>query len=443
MALTTMFSASFFRSAIFPLLMVNFIGALGYSVILPFLVFLVQDFGGDAILYGFVAAVYPAFQLVGAPLLGKWSDQIGRKKVLLISQAGTLLSWLIFLVAFTLPEDMLFAISTKVSGPLIFTLPLLFLFMARAMDGLTGGNISVANAYLSDISGKEDRKANFGKMSASMNLGFIFGPVLAGLLASQPSGNMLTVIAAALISVVGLLVIIFFLPDIDSQDSVETCREEKMKKVLSIEHKDCYRDGNQSEQQPSVFRLPLAPLLIFLYFFIFLGFNLFYATFPVYASDSLQWTPQQLGIFFTLLSGVMILVQGPVLSWLSKRFSEEQLFLAGSLIMVICFVYLSQSQPYFVYLAAIFYGAGNGIMWPSYLSMLSNIGTSRKQGSLQGTASSFGSLASIIGLLAGGFILGLISEKVYLVSAGILLLTALAGIYLLSKNKNATSVARD
>ena len=73
---------------LYPLLLINFIGTLGFSIVLPFLVFLVIDFGGNAIVYGILAAVYPAFQLIGAPLLGRWSDIYGRKKVLLVSHGG-------------------------------------------------------------------------------------------------------------------------------------------------------------------------------------------------------------------------------------------------------------------------------------------------------------------------------------------------------------------
>ncbi len=88
---------------LFPILLINFIGTLGFSIVLPFLVFLVKDFGGNAIVFGIVSAIYPAFQLIGAPILGKWSDTYGRKKILLLSNAGTLIGWIFFLVALFLP----------------------------------------------------------------------------------------------------------------------------------------------------------------------------------------------------------------------------------------------------------------------------------------------------------------------------------------------------
>ncbi|HSH74890.1 MAG TPA: MFS transporter, partial [Longimicrobiales bacterium] len=129
-----------------PILLVNFIGTLGFGLVLPFLVFLVTDWGGNAFVYGLVGATYSAFQLVGAPILGRWSDRYGRRKVLLLSQAGTLVSWLIFLVAFALPVREVLTFESAATGPVVLTVPLLVVFVARALDGITGGNVSVANA---------------------------------------------------------------------------------------------------------------------------------------------------------------------------------------------------------------------------------------------------------------------------------------------------------
>ena len=170
------------RLSVYPVLLVNFSGTLGYSIILPFLIFLVTKLEGDALVYGLLGATYPAFQLIGAPILGRWSDIYGRKRVLFLSQVGTLLSWLIFTAALFLPVTILFDSSPETDGGLVLTLPIVVLFLARAMDGLTGGNVSVANAYLADISTETDRSANFAKMAISSSLGFIVGPALAGVL---------------------------------------------------------------------------------------------------------------------------------------------------------------------------------------------------------------------------------------------------------------------
>jgi len=162
------------KPPLLPILLVNFIGTLGFSIVLPFLVFLVTRFGGNAIMFGLLAAVYPAFQLVGAPLLGRWSDTHGRREILLLSQLGTLAAWIIFVVAFFLPVFPLFEGNTGL-GMIVLTVPLLVLFIARALDGLTGGNVSVANAYLADVTSEKDRSKNFGKMAVSANFGLDIG----------------------------------------------------------------------------------------------------------------------------------------------------------------------------------------------------------------------------------------------------------------------------
>ena len=168
------------RPSIYPILSVNFVGALGFSIVLPFLVFLVTRLGGNALVYGVMGATYSFFQLIGAPILGRWSDRYGRKRILLLSQLGTLASWGIFLIALFLPVTTVVEVDSNVLGAFTLTVPLIVLFVARALDGVTGGNVSVANAYLADVTDDANRSANFGKMAASSNLGFIFGPAIAG-----------------------------------------------------------------------------------------------------------------------------------------------------------------------------------------------------------------------------------------------------------------------
>ena len=111
--------------------------------------------------------------------MGKWSDRYGRKKILLLSNVGTSIGWLLFLFALFLPSNS-FRLHIAVLGTFVVIAPLLILFLARAIDGITGGNISIANAYLAELSSDSSRSKNFGKMAISSNLGFIVGPALAG-----------------------------------------------------------------------------------------------------------------------------------------------------------------------------------------------------------------------------------------------------------------------
>ena len=409
-------------TSIFPLLVVNFIGTLGYSIILPFLVFLVTKFGGNAVIYGLLGSVYPAFQLVGAPILGKWSDKHGRRKILLLSQAGTLFSWFIFLFALLIPIQALAKFETSSLGVFSITVPLLVLFVARALDGLTGGNVSVANAYLADISDETNRKANFGKLSASANMGFIVGPILAGVLGASKFGEIIPVMAAILISLLAVWVIYKYLPESKCQPMDEHIQQDGLEKVLSQEHKDCYTVEESSATLKDILKIKHMPYMFALYFLIFLGFNIFYTAFPMHAvsKTGLNWTILDLGLFFSTLGGLMVLVNGPLLSYLSKRVSDERLVVIGSFILGFQFVLISTSNVYLSYLATLFFALGNGLMWASFLSILAKIPPPQYQGYVQGIANSFGSLASIIGLIVGGFIYSSLGATTFLLAAAVI-----------------------
>ena len=420
---------------LYPLLLINFIGTLGFSIVLPFLVFLVIDFGGNAIIYGILAAVYPAFQLIGAPILGRWSDIYGRKKVLLVSNGGTLIGWIFFLFALFLPVENLFSIDSSLFGTFAITLPLLVLFFARAIDGITGGNISVANAYLADISSDENRSKNFGKMAVSSNLGFIVGPALAGILGATIYQEILPVLAALFLSLLTLIVIGFALKESKPQLVVVTEQipeKESIRKVFAQECKECYQVPNPKKLRfKDVFKLKHISFLLVLYFFIFLGFNIFYTSFPIHTVNNLKWSVTELGVFYAVLSGIMVLVQGPVLRKALKKFSEEKLVIIGSIILGTNFILFVSNNNIFIYVAAVLFAIGNGLMWPSFLSILSKTAGNAYQGFIQGVASSFGSLASIVGLIIGGLLYNLIGGYTFLISAGIIFVVFIMSFKLL------------
>ena len=426
------------QSQLFPLLLVNFIGTLGFSIVLPFLVFLVRDFGGNAIAYGILGATYSAFQLIGAPILGKWSDVYGRKKILLLSNAGTLIGWIFFLVALFLPVEK-FTVDNALVGTFVISLPLLVLFLARAIDGITGGNISVANAYLADISSNENRSRNFGKMAVSQNLGFIVGPALAGILGGTIYGAILPVSAALILSLVTIIVIGFRLKESKPGPPEVLVQEEgTIRKVFSQECKDCFDNENPKKLKfRDVFKLKHIPYLLVLYFLIFLGFNIFYASFPIHAAIGLKWSVTQLGIFYAVLSGIMVVIQGPVLRKALKKFSEQKLVIIGSVILGTNFILFMSNITFVIYGAVILFALGNGLMWPSFMSILSKRAGTTLQGAVQGVAGSFGSLASIIGLILGGTLYNLIGATTFLVSAGVIFTAFIMSFRLLNdKNSN-------
>ncbi|HYF99500.1 MAG TPA: MFS transporter [Candidatus Saccharimonadales bacterium] len=425
-------------STIFPLLLSNFIGTMGFSIVLPFLIFLVIDFGGNALVYGILSAIYPAFQLIGAPILGRWSDTIGRKKVLLISNGGTFIGWVIFFIALFVPVWNIYGINSPILGTFIITLPIIILFISRALDGLTGGNISVANAYLADISTDKSRSNNFGKMAISSNLGFIVGPALAGILGTTVYKEMLPVLAAMLISVVALFIIAFMLKEskvsatTSSISAINISEKVAIRNTFSCEPKECYNISNPKNLSFfDVFRQKNISFLLVLYFFIFLGFNIFYTSFPIHAVDGLKWSITEMGIFYSILSGVMILVQGPVLRKALQIIPEEKLVVIGSLILGINFVLFVFNSTILVYVALVLFALGNGLMWPSFMSILSKRAGTVHQGIIQGVGSSMGSLASIIGLVLGGILYNLVGSITFIISAAVTFMVFIMSFWLL------------
>jgi MFS transporter, DHA1 family, tetracycline resistance protein len=417
-----------------PILLTNFISTLGFSIVLPFLVFVVMKFGGDAIVYGLLAATYPLFQLIGAPILGRWSDTYGRKKILLLSNAGTSIGWIIFLFALFLPAERGFSIDLPLFGTFVIILPILVLFLARAIDGITGGNISVANAYVSDISTDETRSKNFGKMAIASNLGFIVGPALAGILGGTIYGPILPVLAALILSLITLIVLGFMVKESkpSSPPEILVSEGESINKVFGQECKECYeRISPKRLGFKDVFKLKYISLLLVLYFLIFLGFNIYYASFPIHAANDLRWTITQLGIFYAVLSGIMVVVQGPVLRKALKRFSEEKLVIIGSIILGTNFILFVSNNIIMIYGAAVLFAVGNGLMWPSFMSILSKRAGTALQGAVQGVAGSFGGLASIVGLTLGGLLYDLVGGATFLVSAGVIFAVFLMSLRLL------------
>ncbi|MBC8071193.1 MAG: MFS transporter [Deltaproteobacteria bacterium] len=394
-----------------PILAVQFIGTLGYSIAIPFLVFLVTDFGGAAWTFGFVGATYSVCQLIGAPILGRISDRLGRRPVLLASQGGTMLAWLLFLVAFALPLRPL----ATIAGATI-TVPLLVVFAARAFDGLTGGNISVASAYVADRTEGNPtlRRVAFGRMAMAASLGFAIGPAIAGLLGATRWGYVAPVAAAAVISGIAT-VLCLRLDEPRSRCAQGPPPQPTVTRVLGQQQLRCDRPA---EPVPTAaLRRPLVVALLVATFVLFLSFNFFYVGFPVHAQQVLGWDAGAMGGFFAIMSGAMIVAQGPLLKAATRAWSPAVVFAVGTAALCASFLAFSVPSTPVVFAGALLFAVGNGLSWPTFQSRLADVAGPEAQGAVQGMATSVGAAASIVGLVVGGIFYPVVGVGIFAVGA--------------------------
>ena len=260
-------------------------------------------------------------------------------------------------------------------------------------------------------------------MAISSNLGFIVGPALAGILGATIYGETLPVLAALFLSLATLAVISLVLKESRPSAVIEVSEKqrESIAKVFAFECKECYKPSNPKRLKfLAAFNLKFIPFMLLLYFLIFLGFNIFYTSFPIHVISGLGWTVSEMGIFFAVLSGMMVLVQGPILRRALKKFSEQKLVIIGSVILGTNFALLISNTAVLIYGAAVLFAFGNGLMWPSVMSILSKRAGTLYQGAVQGVASIFASLANIIGLTSGGILYILIGATTFLISAAVI-----------------------
>lgn len=407
-----------------PLWAVSFLASLGFSLVLPFLVFVVTAHGGNAFVMGAIGAISSGSQLVGASWLGRLSDRLGRKRVLLVSQLGGVVAWGVFLLAMIVPSVSLVRVDTRTTGAFVLTLPLLLVVLSRAFDGAVDGSVSVANAYIADVTDEKDRKAGFGRLGAAWSLGFVVGPTLAGLLARGEGGVITVVVLAMLLSTVGAAVVAWMLPELPARATrLDVAGSACAHKALGGGAKECTAPPPSADLR-QLFRIPRLPAMLVVYFLVFLGFSVFTAVFPVHAVDELGWSSNRLGLFFGVLSLALVVTQSLLLPALGRRFDEPVLAFAGSLLVALGYLLMVWKGDASTYIAGALYGVGNGLMWPAYLTLFSEAGPASLQGTVQGVGSSVGSGAAIVGTLGGGVLYTNMGARAFFVPAAILAVTA-------------------
>ena len=264
---------------------VVFVDVLGFGLILPLLPYYATRFGASAFMIGLLTASYPAAQIIGSPILGRMSDRFGRRPILMVSIAGTAVSFLILGSASAL----------------------WLLFAGRILDGLTGGNFTVAQSYITDVTTAEDRARGLGLTGAAFGLGFIIGPALGGLLSQWGYG--LPAYVAAAVATLNVLLVALFLP--------ESLTEERKAELAAQP-----RGGITLKRLIDALRRPLFGDALELRFLFGVAFATFQTMFSLWALKHLSLSPQAIGLLLAYVGILSVVVQLALIGPLTRRFSE-------------------------------------------------------------------------------------------------------------------------
>ena len=345
------------------------------------------------LLLGLLIAVYPIGQFLATPILGQLSDIYGRKKILAISLAGTSISYFLFAI-----------------GIVTHNIPLLFI--SRFFDGLTGGNISVAQAMIGDVSTKENRARNFGMIGAAFGLGFIFGPFIGGKLSDPHTLSWFSATTpfyfAATLAFINMLSVLFVLKETNKH-----MHPHKLTWNKSISN---IVEALKIKELKAIFLTS---------FFFNAGFTFFTTFFSVYLIKKFGFDQGNIGDFFAYIGIWSVITQGLITRYVSKQFSEEKvlrLSLVGTGIIVLA--YFLPQHAWQIYLIPPFFGLASGLTMANLGSLLSKSTDPKNQGKVFGINSSVQALAQLIPAIISGFIAAILTPESPIIIASIFMLFA-------------------
>jgi DHA1 family tetracycline resistance protein-like MFS transporter len=349
-------------------LLIVLVDLMGFTLVMPLLPRYAERYGFNATQIGFLLAAFPLCQLVAGPILGRLSDRYGRRPVLAVSQAGTAISFVIL----GLSNDYW------------------VLLLARALDGASGGNILVAQAYVADVTKSEDRAKGLGLIGAAFGVGFVLGPLLGGLLLDLPVAEewklRVPFLVAAAFSTLAWVLVLAYLPE---------SRPTGHARVLSV------------RGVLDVVTSPKVGLLVAVGALNVLAFASLEGTFSLYLEGRLGWTAKQAAFGFAFLGLVSAFVQGGLIRRLVPRFGEPRLILAGlaTLALGLAALAMVTSWPGLLGAAALV-GIGQGVASPTILGLLSRLTPESEQGAVFGTSTSAQTLARTINYVVANRLLG-------------------------------------
>ena len=353
------------RTSLIVVFAIVFVDLVGFGIVIPVLPLYAERFGASPLTVGLLLSVYSAMQFIFAPILGKLSDRLGRRPILLVSIIGTSLGFLLMGLANTLG----------------------MLFAARIIDGITGGNISTALAYIADITPPEHRSKRMGLVGAAFGLGLIFGPAIGGLLSHVSLGA--PFLFAAALAAGNALAVYLVLPE-----SLSATRRQEAHTHASLG--EVLRESKGTS----------LPLVLTTYFFATAAFSLLTATYPLFTEHRFGLGATQNGYIFACQGIIGAVIQGGLLGWLVRYSGDKVLAIAGTAILsVSLFVLPTSPTLMLLLLATAGVAVGHGLVAAPLNGMASNSVGSSAQGRVMGLMQSAGSLARIVGPVVGGWLL--------------------------------------
>ncbi|MEO8026588.1 MAG: MFS transporter [Bryobacteraceae bacterium] len=368
-------------SPLLPIFLIVAVDVLGLTIMIPLLPFYAEKLGASPFVVGSLIGVYAFCQLISGPLLGRLSDRTGRRPLLLVSQVGTFIGFLV----------------------LAFSNSLWLVFLSRIIDGATAGNLSLAQAYIADVTAPEDRAKSFGVIGIAFGLGFLIGPAISGFLSKF--GYQYPIFMAAGLSLTSIVATYFLLHEAPpAENQAEGAPTGRRLTVFAWREYLAY------------FRNPVLAPLLFQFWSYILAFAIFTSGFPLFAERRFTYNgqpvgPEQVGYFYAYAGFLGIILQGPLLGRMVKRFGEERIARTAFASAACGYVVLAFSYTVPVlYFAATLTAVGT-LIRSTVTSRITKNTPNTEQGVVLGLTQSLTSVSQIIGPLLAGFLIqhGLLS----------------------------------
>ncbi len=376
-----------------------FIDLLGFGLLIPILpTFASKELAISDFEIGIIIAAFSFMQFIFNPIIGSYSDKVGRRPIILATLLITAASYIMF----------------------SFATSFLILLISRMLGGFGGSNIAVAQAYIADVTTERERAKGMGMIGAAFGLGFVFGPMLGGILADY--GYQVVGYAAAGFSFLAFLFAAFFL-----KESVEK-KQTQIKRNVNVFSPKAYQ-VLRTEKRLAFFML--------IYFVIVFSMANIYGTFALLGYKIYNFSDREIGYLFTVIGIVGALVQGGLLRQVSKYVSDEKLVLTGIFFMMIGLGGLPYGITFLgVAIIGGFLAIGSGILQPTILGLVSREANAENQGSILGLNQSLASLARVLGPLWGGIAYDYIGYQFPFLTGGLFTLLALIASFYFLNSKN-------